>query len=116
MAYAFCLATSQMTDGPRGQSRIELLQGTLDFIILQTLRWEPQHGFGLAQMIKTNSSNVLEVDTGSLYLDRSGAADRERVCGMHRWSRGVDPFGLGRTRAHRDGPGGEHPAQRANRR
>ena|SRR5438477_3738159 len=56
-----------MTDGPRGHSRIELLQGTLDFIILQTLRWEPQHGFGLAQMIKTNSSNVLDVDTGSLY-------------------------------------------------
>ena len=56
-----------MTDGERGQSRIELLQGTLDFIILQTLRWGPQHGFGLAQMIKANSSNVLEVDTGSLY-------------------------------------------------
>ncbi len=56
-----------MTDGVRGQSRIELLQGTLDFIILQTLRWGPQHGFGLAQMIKANSRNVLEVDTGSLY-------------------------------------------------
>ncbi len=51
----------------RGQSRIELLQGTLDFIILQSLRWEPQHGFGLAQMIKVNSHNTLEVDTGSLY-------------------------------------------------
>ncbi|HTS88662.1 MAG TPA: PadR family transcriptional regulator [Gemmatimonadales bacterium] len=50
-----------------GHSRIELLQGTLDFIILQTLRWGPQHGFGLAQMIKANSSNTLEVDTGSLY-------------------------------------------------
>jgi len=50
-----------------GQSRIELLQGTLDFIILQTLRWGPQHGFELAQMIRANSNNTLEVETGSLY-------------------------------------------------
>ena len=50
-----------------GQSRIELLQGTLDFIILQTLRWGPQHGFGVAQMIRAHSSDTLQVDTGSLY-------------------------------------------------
>jgi len=50
-----------------GQSRIELLQGTLDFIILQTLRWGPQHGFGVAQMIRAHSSDALQVDTGSLY-------------------------------------------------
>lgn len=50
-----------------GQSRIELLQGTLDFIILQTLRWGPQHGFGIGQMIRANSSDALQVDTGSLY-------------------------------------------------
>ncbi len=50
-----------------GQSRIELLQGTLDFIILQTLRWGPQHGFGVAQMIRAHSSDTLHVDTGSLY-------------------------------------------------
>ena len=51
----------------KGQSRIELLQGTLDFIILQTLRWGPQHGFGIAQQIRANSSEALQVDTGSLY-------------------------------------------------
>ena len=50
-----------------GQSRIELLQGTLDFIVLQTLRWEPQHGFGIGQMIRANSNDALQVDTGSLY-------------------------------------------------
>jgi PadR family transcriptional regulator PadR len=49
------------------ETRIEVLQGTLDFIILQTLRWGPRHGYGLAQMIRANSSNALNVDTGSLY-------------------------------------------------
>ena len=50
-----------------GESRIEVLQGTLDFIVLQTLRWGPRHGYGIAQMIRANSSNALNVDTGSLY-------------------------------------------------
>jgi transcriptional regulator len=58
-------------------SRIELLQGTLDFIVLQTLRWGPRHGYGLAQMIRASSRDVLQVDTGSLYpalhrLERAG--------------------------------------------
>jgi len=50
-----------------GRDRIELLQGTLDLLILQTLRWGPQHGYGLSQMIRTNSGERLQVDTGSLY-------------------------------------------------
>ena len=48
-------------------SRLELLQGTLDFIILQTLRWGPRHGYGIAQMIRASSNDTLQVETGSLY-------------------------------------------------
>lgn len=51
----------------RYQNRIELLQGTLDMLILQTLRWGPQHGYGISLAIRANSHEVLQVDTGSLY-------------------------------------------------
>ena len=49
------------------QNRIELLQGTLDLLILQTLLWGPRHGYAIAQAIRTDSSDLLQVDTGSLY-------------------------------------------------
>jgi PadR family transcriptional regulator PadR len=51
----------------RYQNRIELLQGTLDMLILQTLQWGPQHGYGIVQAMRANSGEVLQVDTGSLY-------------------------------------------------
>ena len=47
--------------------RIELLQGTLDLLILKTLQWGPQHGYGITQAIRANSGDALQVDTGSLY-------------------------------------------------
>jgi transcriptional regulator len=49
------------------QNRIELLQGTLDMLILQTLQWGPQHGYGISQALRSRSSEVLQVETGSLY-------------------------------------------------
>jgi PadR family transcriptional regulator PadR len=59
------------------QNRIELLQGTLDMLVLQTLRWGPQHGYGISQAIRSGSNEILQVETGSLYpalhrLERQG--------------------------------------------
>src|ERR1700690_242728 len=55
--------------GPKRDSRnrIELLQGTLDMLILQTLQWGTQHGYGISQAIRSGSNEVLQVETGSLY-------------------------------------------------
>ncbi|MFZ0960084.1 MAG: PadR family transcriptional regulator [Terriglobia bacterium] len=51
----------------RYQNRIELLQGTLDMLILQTLQWGPQHGYAISQAIRGRSGEILQVETGSLY-------------------------------------------------
>jgi PadR family transcriptional regulator, regulatory protein PadR len=49
------------------KNRIELLQGTLDMLVLQTLQWGSQHGHGIGQAIRANSGELLQVETGSLY-------------------------------------------------
>jgi transcriptional regulator len=49
------------------QNRIELLQGTLDMLILQSLQWGPQHGYAITTSIRANSRDLLQVETGSLY-------------------------------------------------
>lgn len=56
-----------MRNKGRYQNCIELLQGTLDLLILQTLLWGPQHGYSISQAIRLNSGERLRVDTGSLY-------------------------------------------------
>jgi hypothetical protein len=56
-----------MAKTERYENRIEILQGTLDLLILQTLQWGPQHGYGISQTTHVNSGEVLRVDTGSLY-------------------------------------------------
>lgn len=49
------------------RARLDLLQGTLDMLILQTLQWGPRHGYAIAQTIRAQSSEALQVETGSLY-------------------------------------------------
>ena len=49
------------------RNRVELLQGTLDLMILQTLQWGAQHGYGISMAIRNRSGEILQVDTGSLY-------------------------------------------------
>jgi PadR family transcriptional regulator PadR len=66
-----------MTNAGKYRNRIELLQGTLDMLVLQTLQWGPQHGYGISQAIRVTSGEVLQVETGSLYpalhrLERQG--------------------------------------------
>ncbi|MEX1995035.1 MAG: PadR family transcriptional regulator [Steroidobacteraceae bacterium] len=51
----------------RYQNRIDLLQGTLDLLILRTLQWGPQHGHGIGVAIRSGSDDVLQVDSGSMY-------------------------------------------------
>ncbi|HSP94118.1 MAG TPA: PadR family transcriptional regulator [Thermoanaerobaculia bacterium] len=47
--------------------RSDLLQGTLDVLILKTLRAAPMHGWGISQRIQQLSQDVLQVNQGSLY-------------------------------------------------
>ena len=52
---------------PSEDARLDLLQGTLDMLILRTLKWGPQHGHGIGQAIRAQSDDLLRVETGSLY-------------------------------------------------
>jgi PadR family transcriptional regulator PadR len=59
------------------QNRVELLQGTHDMLILQTLQWGQQHGYGISRAIRIRSGEVPQVETGSMYpalhrLERQG--------------------------------------------
>jgi PadR family transcriptional regulator, regulatory protein PadR len=46
---------------------VEILQGTLDLLILKTLAFEPMHGWGIARRIREVSREVLQIQQGSLY-------------------------------------------------
>jgi DNA-binding PadR family transcriptional regulator len=83
-------------------ARLELLQGTLDMLILRTLQWGPEHGHGIGQAIRQQSEELLKVETGSLYpalhrlvfyrLTPAGRAQLSRE--QERWSQLVHAIGL----------------------
>ncbi len=66
-----------MTKTRRYHDRIDILQGTLDMIILQALQWGPRHGHGIGQLLRARSDDALQIEHGSLYpalhrLEREG--------------------------------------------
>ncbi len=61
---------------------IDLLQGTLDVLVLKAISWGPRHGHGVARVIRDSTSGTLEVTDGSLYvalhrLEERGLVDGE---------------------------------------
>jgi PadR family transcriptional regulator len=65
-----------------GDSRTDVIQGTLDMLILKTLSLEPMHGFGIARRVEQVSRGVFKVNPGSLLtalqrLERAGWLDAE---------------------------------------
>lgn len=61
---------------------LELLQGTLDVLMLKALSWGPQHGYGVAELIRMRSGEALNVEEGALYpalhrLERRGWLESE---------------------------------------
>jgi len=53
--------------GDAVSTSLDLLQGTLDLLVLKTLSWGPMHGYGIANWIETVTGDVLRVEEGSLY-------------------------------------------------
>jgi transcriptional regulator len=49
------------------EDRLELLQGTLDMLVLRTLLFGPLHGYGIAKAIQQTSDDILQIEHGSLY-------------------------------------------------
>jgi len=49
------------------RSQIELLQGTLDVLVLKALSWGPQHGHAVARLIRQSTDGAFEIFDGSLY-------------------------------------------------
>lgn len=90
------------------QAPTDLLQGTLDLLILRTLRWGPRHGYGIAKWLEETTAETLVIEEGSLYpalyrMERKGWIEAE--WGMSELGRkakfyGLTPAGRRRFREH----------------
>jgi PadR family transcriptional regulator PadR len=83
--------------------QVDLLQGTLDFLIFKTLTWGPMHGFEISRWIRQTSDNALEIEEGALYpalhrMERKGWLTAEWALTEH--SRRAKYYQL--TKAGRD--------------
>lgn len=67
VAFSGRLSAIRMPKPKPDQDRIELMQGTLDMLVLRTLQWGPQHGHGIGQAIRAKSDDALQIEHGSLY-------------------------------------------------
>ena len=87
--------------------QVELLQGTLDMLILRTLQWGPQHGHGIGQAIRHSSADLLKIERGSLYpamhrLERQGLIASEwKASEMNRRAKYYRLTAAGRKHPHR---------------
>ena len=67
---------------------VDLLQGTLDFLILKTLTWGPMHGFEISRWIRKTTDQALEIEEGALYpalhrMERRGWLEAEWALTEH---------------------------------
>ena len=91
-----------------GDTSLELLQGTLDVLMLKVLSWGPQHGYGVAELIRMRSGEALKVEEGALYpalhrLERRGFVRSEwSVSENNRRARVYEITAAGRTQLRAD--------------
>lgn len=72
-----------MKPNPRAPARSDLLQGTLEMLILKTLTGAPMHGYGIARKIQLLTGDVLKIEEGSLYPALHRMSKRGLLCA--RW-------------------------------
>ena len=71
-----------MADRKGGETNLNLLQGTLDLLILQALAWGAMHGYGVSRLIRERTNAVLLIEDAALYqalhrLERKGSIEAE---------------------------------------